>query len=170
MKHVLILVPALLFGNAAAAAECDFIRAETILSEPRPESPDDEYEVLEQQSGEGGAWSVYNGSGGKPDRIARDDLGEMGRVSVELAVEAGGTYVIRKTRFYYSVPIAVSGSRIIRQEADIYRFCNAELVVPPDAIDEAYIKAARAAAAQFFSAPEVAKTLIAAGLKPPLWK
>lgn len=173
MKHVLLLVPALLFANAAAAVECDFIRAETILAQPMEEgtTPDEEFEVLQQQSAEGGFWSVMNGSDGKPQLISRKDMGETGRSELDLAVEQGGTYVIRQRTVHYAGPIGTKGSLGIREEASYFRFCDRVLDWPADLPrDETYDKAARAAAAEFFSAPEVAKTLIAAGLKPPLWK
>ena len=69
------------------------------------------------------------------------------------------------------MPYYVSGSAVIREETDYYRFCNSTLDMPAEGgRDEDYIKAAREVSAQFFSAPEISKILIAAGLKPPLWK
>jgi hypothetical protein len=171
MKHWIAALLALPLASAAHAADCSFAKAEDVLTQPRPEEPNQQIDVLVQQSVEGGSWTVFNGPDGKPNRIIRTDYGEGGRTEYALAGAKANTIVIRKTYFRYSVPYYVSGSAVIREETDYYRFCNSTLDMPAEGgRDEDYIKAAREVSAQFFSAPEISKILIAAGLKPPLWK
>lgn len=169
-----LLISALLLatvGSAAQAGNCQTTEAERILSLPRPVEPDQVLEVSEQQSVEGGQWSIYLGKNKKPDRIFRTDFGESGRTEHAIASGGNGTFVIRKTHFRYNVPSYVEGSAVIREETDYYRFCEGRLFLPTGwENDGAHLKAAHEASSQFFSAPEIGKAVISAGLKPPLWK
>lgn len=170
MKYLTLTLACLLMAAPAQAA-CDFARLEQRLATPRPAKAAQEIDVLDQQSVDGGRWSIFTGAGGKPNLILRSDFGESGRSEHSLVFQDRGTYIIRHTRFLYSVPYYVSGSSVLREEAVYYRFCDGALVVLPDSgMDRDYMAAARAAAKSFFSAPEISKVLISAGLRPPLWK
>lgn len=171
MKHWILVCLALPLIGQANAASCDLKRAEALLQQPRPEKPDRQFEVQEQQSVEGGAWTIYNGPDGKPGRIVRTDYGEMGRTEQILAATDRDGFIIRETQFHYSVPLYATGSAVVREETDYYRFCKGELLMPPDSEGEdGYMKAAREAANEFFTAPEIAEAISATGLKPPLSK
>lgn len=171
MKSVCTLVLILILAGTAQAEECGFASAEDILSVPLPAKADQEIDVTEQQSVEGGSWSIYRNGGATPQRIVRTDYGETGRTEHMLVLSGTNAFVIRRTYLRYSVPIYLSGSAVVREEVDYFRFCGGKLDVPAEAEpDEAYMKAAQEAAAQFFTAPEIAEAVKAAALTPPLWK
>ena len=164
-------VAALLLATPAHAATCDLEKAGGIEALPAPEKADQEIDVAEQQSVEGGSWSIHLGADGKPNRILRTDYGETGRAILELITTAGDDYILRLTTIRYSAPIQEDGSDVIREETDRFVFCDGELQVPPNwTPQESYLAAAKSAAAAFFSAPEIAGEVKAAGLTPPLWK
>ncbi len=170
MKYPSLLLASLLTAAPAQAA-CDFANLEQRLATPRPAKAAQEIDVLDQQSVDGGRWSIFTGSDKKTNLILRSDFGESGRSELSLVFDGRGTYIIRHTQFQYSVPYYVSGSSVLREETVYYRFCDGSLVVLPDSgMDADYTAAARAAAKNFFSAPEISKVLISAGLRPPLWK
>lgn len=170
MKPVVLLAATLPFFSVAHAADCALAKAEEVLSLPFLEKADREVDVTEQQSVEGGTWTIYN-SDGKPQRLIRTDYGETGRTEHVLAMADANAYIIRKTYFLYAAPIYESGSAVVREETDYYRFCDGKLDLPENwETDEAYLKAAKDAGAQFFSAPEITADVTSAGLKPPLWK
>ena len=87
MKHWIAALLALPLASAAHAADCSFAKAEDVLTQPRPEEPNQQIDVLVQQSVEGGSWTVFNGPDGKPNRIIRTDYGEGGRTEYALAVQ-----------------------------------------------------------------------------------
>ncbi|MBL8790508.1 MAG: hypothetical protein JNM45_08410 [Rhizobiales bacterium] len=171
MKHLILVCLALFLIAPANAASCDLTQAEALLRQPRPEKPDRQFDVLEQQSVEGGAWTIYNGPNGKPGRIIRTDYGEMGRSEQILAATDRDGFIIRETQFHYSVPLFATGSAVVREETVYYRFCEGELLLPSDTEGEdGYMKAGREAANEFFAAQEIADAIKATGLKPPLSK
>ena len=158
--------------SALPAGACNEGASLRIATMQLPESSNVSFDVAEQQSAEGGVWEVYNGPDGKPQNILRTDYGETGRVQLRLAVFNSGDYLIKKTQSFYSAPIYIGGGTI-REETDYMEFCGAKLDMPAEgewASNEAYAKIARESADAFFKAPELAKIIAAAGLKPPLWK
>jgi hypothetical protein len=137
-----------------------------------PAAADASLDVAEQQSVEGGNWDIYNNSKGIPETITRTDYGEMGRVQLRLAIVSPEDYLIKRTTWVYAAPIHAAGGTI-REEIDYMEFCGRKLDMPSDAewaINEAYEKLARDSADAIFNAPEIAKHLAAAGVRPPLWK
>jgi hypothetical protein len=171
MKTGTVIIAALLLAAPAHATTCDLEQAGAIEALPAPEKADEEFDVAEQQSVEGGLWSIHLGADKKPRRILRTDYGETGRAIHELITTAGDDYILRVTMIRYSAPIQEDGSDVIREETDRFVFCDGELQVPPNWTPQAsYLAAAKSAAAAFFSAPEIAGEVKAAGLTPPLWK
>ena len=171
MRHAVIALASLLLAAEARAEDCSFAAADDALLLAPPDKADQEIEVTEQQSVEGGAWWIYNGGTLAPQRIVRTDYGETGRTEHTLVTSGPNAFVIRRTYTRYSAPIYVTGSAVVREEVDYFRFCNGALDTPDEGEpDEAYVKSAQDAAAQYFNAPEIAGAVKAAGLKPPLWK
>ena len=152
-KPLLALALSLCATPALACSPALFERLDAPLSAP----PDESIDVAEIRSVEGGEWQAWRGGDGAAHEVARIDYGEMGRLVSRLVVEAPGAYAVTVTQFIYSVPIYIAGSTTIREEKDIYLFCDGQLLQPGEdfALDPAYAERAAEALA-LFDAPEIA--------------
>lgn len=168
----LIVFAVMLALQSAVVQACDEEYSPFQVAEkPLPEKPYAEFDVAEQQSAEGGLWSIYHNDEGKLERIIRTDYGESGRYVLQFAATGPGKYDIRERQFTYAVPISEVGSLIVREEVDYYLFCDGLLEQPAlEFRNPEYATKARAAADGIFNAPEIADRLKAAGFTPPLWK
>ena len=158
--------------SSLSAHACNEGASLNLANKELPEKANAAFDVAEQQSAEGGEWTVYNGPSGKPQHIVRTDYGEMGRVQLLIAIFNDTDYMIKKTYTLYAAPLYI-GAGTIREEIDYIEFCDAKLDMPGEgewASNETYEKLARESADAFFKAPEIASTIKAAGLTPPLWK
>jgi hypothetical protein len=152
-----------LFLLASPAAACDGGVLHGLMETPLNEGDAESFDVAEQASVEGGAWYIFRDAQGAVKNVMRVDYGETGRLATRLTVSSADAYAVTVTRFGYSAPLGVSGSSTIREEKDIYLFCDGKLYLPEEdfGMTEGYAaKAAEALAT--FDAAEVQDVL------PPL--
>lgn len=150
----LVLAICLTFCSTAALA-CD-PRLERLLRQPLPSRAQAQFDASQMQSSEGATWRVYLSKGSRSVRqIVRRDGAESGWVETRLLIAAPSRYAITRTKAIFSVPYAVPGSRVIREEKDVYVYCDGKLALPKDIALPAYSEAA-AEALKIFDAPEVA--------------
>lgn len=145
---------------AAPALACDGGQLFELMDAPLAERPDTTFDVAEIDSTEGGSWDVYLGAGGKARNLVRTDFGEGGRFAARLVVSTPQAYAVTTTLFIYSAPNYVSGSTTIREEKNIYVFCDGRLYLPEEdfGLGDDYAKAAAEALATF-DAAEVSQYL-----------
>lgn len=146
---------ALMASPVLACNEALFAR----LDAPPGTEPGLSIDVTEIGSTEGGEWQIWPDEAGTVEMV-RVDYGEMGRSASRLVVVAPDAYAITMTEFSYSAPIYVSGSSTVRQETDIFVFCEGRLHLPGEGfgVSESYAAKAREALA-VFDAAEIAEYL-----------
>lgn len=128
-------------------------------------APGATFDVAEVGSTEGGDWQVWLGPDGKTAReLIRNDYGEGGRHATRLSISSPTAFGIRDTDVIYTAPSYISGSSTMREETDVYVFCDGKLLLPEGEYgpDPSYLEASKEALA-VFDAPEVKQYL--AGLK-----
>lgn len=149
---------ALFLAFTTPALACDGGRLFELMDAPLALPADRTFDVAEVDSTEGGEWQVWIGSDGRAaETIVRTDYGEGGRYMARLTVSKPTAYAVATTRFIYSAPNYVAGSITIKEEKDIYVWCDGRLLLPEEegfAPDPAYVDAA-AEALEIFRAPEV---------------
>ena len=151
---------AVLFCSSAIVAPpalaCDDALFE-IMNAALPPAPTESFDVEEVQSTDGGAWDVHRGEDGALRHLVRADFGETGRRAVRLDHASPTAYAISSTRYFYSAPYYVGGATTIREEKDIFTFCDGKLMVPEEdfGLDAGYAGKATEALA-VFDATEVA--------------
>lgn len=159
------LLPLLLSGALAPAfvlpgmaATCADGAVFSVLDEALPAVPDESIDVADVQSTEGGAWDVYLSADGQgAAHIVRIDFGEGGRWSARLSVASPGDSAVATTHFIYSAPYYVPASTTIREEKDIFVFCDGALLLPGEDFGHSDEYVARAAEAlRIFDAGEIA--------------
>jgi hypothetical protein len=171
MKTTVLTMIVFAFCTARALAGCEDSKAYFLNERPLPEKADNEIELAEFESTEGGAFSIYLNANKKPDRIVRTDFGETGRRVTKLVIGAPNDVMITSTLEHYNVPITQTGSFTNREETDFYYFCDGKLQQEPEAaMDNDYAKAAKEAADMFFSKAELQDQLKATGITPLIWK
>lgn len=149
-----ILAVAGIFATQAMA--CDEPALDRLLDAGTTAAPDLTVNVETDESTDSGEWQVYLGPDAKARVIARTDYGETGRLRRTLLVIDADTFAVTSARSIYSVPYAIEGSRVVREEKDIWRWCDGKLVVPPkDVADLSDYEAKGAEALKTFDAPEI---------------
>lgn len=123
------------------------------MAAPSVGEPDARLDVPEVASTEGGEWEVWLG----PDRttareLVRIDYGEGGRRVVRFFVSTPGAYAVTDTNYIYSAPLPTEGSTTIREEKDIYIFCDGKLYLPEGDLGPGPAYAAKEALATFDAA------------------
>ena len=127
----------------------------TLMDMPLDGQPSYSFDVAEVGSTEGGDWQVWLAPDGKTVRnLVRTDYGEGGRRATRLVVAAPGAYAVTDTDYVYSAPNYIEGSITIREEKDIYVFCDGKLLLPKGDFgpDPAYAAGAKEALATFDAA------------------
>ena len=152
----LILVACIL---AAPALACDGGPLFEMIDAPLPAQSAKNFDVAEVESTEGGSWDVYVAPDGKTlTNLVRTDYGESGRWQARLIVSSPVAYAITATHYVYSAMIYTSGQITMREEKDIFVFCDSKLLLPEEdflGVGPEYEKKA-AEALKTFDAPEVA--------------
>lgn len=148
---------ALLLATTPAFACDGGVLSNLMESRLPPEAPES-FDVAEIKSVEGGAWGIYR-AGGQPETgivtdIMRTDYGEAGRLETRLTVSSPEAYAVTVTRFVYAAPIYATGAAVIREEKDIFRFCDGALYLPEEGFGpgEEYVAKAKEALATFDAA------------------
>ncbi|HTV69999.1 MAG TPA: hypothetical protein VMF90_15820 [Rhizobiaceae bacterium] len=149
------LLLALLLLATAPAFACDGGRLFEMMAAQLPAEPTLSVDVADVQSVEGGVWDIYRAAGGAIANLVRTDFGEGGRLETRLVVSSPAAYAVTVTQFIYSAPLHISGSITIREEKDIYVFCDGKVLLPDPAEldpDSAYAAKAFRALATFDAA------------------
>ena len=131
-----------------------------MIEAPLPAQSAKNFDVTEVESTEGGEWDVYFAPDGKTlTNLMRNDYGESGRWQARLIVSSPVAYAVTATHYIYSAMIYTSGQITMREEKDIFVFCDGKLLLPEEdflGIGPEYEKKA-AEALKTFDAPEVAE-------------
>ncbi|MBX3530600.1 MAG: hypothetical protein KF849_08330 [Rhizobiaceae bacterium] len=129
----ILLAATLLTGLGSPVLACDGGRLFGMIDAPLPAQADVSFDVAVVDSTEGGNWDVYLAVGGKlAENLVRTDFGEVGRYQTRLVVSSPDAYAVTATRYIYSAPAYVSGSTTVREEKDIYVFCDGKLYLPEE--------------------------------------
>jgi hypothetical protein len=157
MKRFVLLLVVCILATPAFACNRDLF---DMMDAGLPSRADKTFDVAEAQSTDGGEWKVYFAPAGKTvTHLVRNDLGESGRWDARLIIASPEAYAVTTTHYIYSVPYYVENSLTVREEKDIYVFCNGKLLLAPEgeiAADPEYQKKA-VEALKTFDAPEVAE-------------
>lgn len=156
MRLSLISVAAFLISSPVLA--CDGGMLFELMETTPPPLPDASFEVAEVDSTEGGEWQVWLGPDGRTARyLVRNDYGEGGRYAARLIVSSPAAFAVTSTVFIYSAPNYVEGATTVREEKDIFVFCDGRLLLPAEdfGLDPDY-QAKAAEALKTFDAGEVA--------------
>ena len=141
----------------APAAACNDTLFE-IMNAALPSSPTESFDA------EGGAWDVHRGADGALRHLVRTDFGETGRRAVRLDFASASAYAVSSTRYIYSAPYYIGGANTIREEKDIFTYCEGRLALPEEDFGfNAEHEAKAAEALAVFDATEIAS--LVAGLK-----
>lgn len=153
----ILLAMALVPAAPGTGAACEGGEVFLALDEALPDQPDESIDVADVQSADGGLWEVYLAADGEgAAHLVRTDFGEGGRFSARLSVASPAAYAIATTRFIYSAPYYVKGATTIREEKDIFIFCDGKLLLPKEVgVDTEYSEKAQDART-IFDAGEIA--------------
>lgn len=151
---VALLLAGLVAAGSAPASACD-ARLFELMDAALPTQPDMTFDVAEVDSTEGGNWDVYFARGTRmAENLVRTDFGEGGRFAVRLVVASPQAYAVTTTLHIYSAPIYIAGSTTIREEKNIYLFCDGVLYLPAEDFGpgEEYVASGKEALAAFDAA------------------
>ena len=145
-------------GLAGPSFACDGGPLFEMIDAPLPAQSGKNFDVAEVESTEGGEWHVYFAPDSKTlTNLVRTDYGEGGRWQARLVVSSPVAYAITATQYIYSAMIYTSGQITMREEKDIFVFCDGKLLLPEEdflGIGPEYEKKA-AEALKTFDAAEV---------------
>lgn len=146
-----------LFLGVGPGLSCENEPLATLMKTP-PAGDNTSFDVSESGSTQGGVWEVYpSANSAVPLHVVRIDAGEMGYLRTQLTIASPGNYAVAKTDYTYSAPFDFPGSRVIREEKDIFVYCDGKLSLPEDVggLEDYQANAKKVLAT--FDAPEIAK-------------